>query len=114
MSTNENPHPLTVEEAVDKLRAYISLNEEVLLASATEEDLAGFHFSIGHYIRDAFGLWSGNEALLESCRIITDTQYLHVDDASMVILKVLWQRIKKEDRLNIVESKIIRCNNSVI
>jgi len=105
MSANENPHPLTVEEAVDRLHANISLNDEIRLAATlAEEDLTDFHFSLGHHIRNEFGLWSGNDALLESCRIIAGKQDLHVDDASCVIIKALWVRLKKEDRLNIIES----------
>ena len=104
MSANENMYPQSVQEAVDRLHANISLNDEILLAAMTEEDLTAFHFSLGHHIRNEFGLWSGNDALLESCRIIAGKQDLHVDDASLVIIKALWVRLKKEDRLNIIES----------
>ena len=105
MANNENPYPLTVEEAVDRLHANISLNDEIRLAATlAEEDLTDFHFSLGHHIRNDFGLWSGNDALLESCRVIAGKQDLHVDDASCVIIKALWLRLKKEDRLNIIES----------
>ena len=105
MSAHENPYPQSVQEAVDRLHASISLNDEIrLAASLTEKDLTDFHFSLGHYIRNEFGLWSGNDALLESCRIIAGKQYLHVDDASSIIIKALWVRLKKEDRLNIIES----------
>ena len=102
--TNEEKQPRSVKEAVDRLYAEISLNDEILLASMTEADLPDFHFSLGHHIRNEFGLWSGNDALLESCRIIAGKQYLHVDDASSIIIKALWVRLKKENRLNIIES----------
>jgi hypothetical protein len=106
VANNENLYPLTVEEAVDSLHANISLNDEIRLAATlTEDDLSNFHFSLGHYIRNEFGLWSGNHALLESCRIMAGKQDLHVDDASSVIIKALWVRLKKEDRLNIIESR---------
>jgi hypothetical protein len=103
--TIKEKQPLTVDEAVDRLHASISLNDEILLAAITEDDLTDFHFSLVHYIRNEFGLWSGNDALLESCRIITGKQDLHVDDASSVIIKALWIRLKKENRLNIIESR---------
>jgi hypothetical protein len=104
MSDNENPYPRTVDEAVERLHADISLNDEILLATMTEDDLTDFHFSLGHHIRNEFGLWSGNDALLKSCRIIAGRDDLHVDDASCVIIKSLWVRLKKEDRLNIMGS----------
>jgi hypothetical protein len=104
MSVNENPYPRTVDEAVEMLNANISLNDEILMATMTEDDLTDFHFSLGHHIRNEFGLWSGNDALLESCRIIAGREDLHADDASCVIIKSLWVRLKKEDRLNIMGS----------
>ena len=104
MSAHENPYPQSVQEAVDRLHANISLNDEILLAAMTEEDLTNFHFSLGHHIRNEFGLWSGNADLLESCRMTAGKQDLHVDDASLVIIKALWVRLKKENRLNIIES----------
>jgi len=102
--TTKEKQPQTVEEAVDRLHASISLNDEIRLVAMTEEDLTDFHFSLGHHIRNEFGLWSGNAALLESCRITAGRQDLHVDDASSIIIKALWLRLKKEDRLNIIKS----------
>jgi hypothetical protein len=64
-----------------------------------EEDLTDFHFSLGHHIRNEFGLWSGNDALLESCHIIAGKQDLHVDEASMVIIKALWKKVREENIL---------------
>jgi hypothetical protein len=75
------------------------LNEEILLAVMTEKDLPDFHFSLGHHIRNEFGLWSGNDALLESCRILSGDRYLHVDDASIVIIKALWEKVKEKNIL---------------
>lgn len=52
----------------------------------TAQDFAGkFHLSIGAKIRNDYGLWNGNEALLNDCKVA------HPDDASSVILQRLWQ-----------------------
>lgn len=102
--TNEEKQPQSVEEAVEMLHANMGLNDEILLATMLEENLIDVHFALGYQIRHEFGLWTGNDALLESCRIIAGKQDLHVDDASCVIIKALWVRLKKEDRLNIIES----------
>ena len=69
MSTTENQYPKTVAEAVELLHANMSLNEEFMLAYMDEVDLNDLHMSLGPDIREDFGLWAGNEALLESCRI---------------------------------------------
>lgn len=101
-----NPHklPQTVEEAVNHLLADISLNNEIYLSTMKEEDLADCHFSLCHYIRNELGLWAGNDALMESCRLISGNQTIHVDDASMVIVKELWKKLKSSNILNNEES----------
>ena len=98
--TNEEKQPQSVEEAVDRLHANMGLNDEILLATMNEEDLIDAHLALGHQIRHEFGLWTGNIALLESCRIIADDINLHIDDASMVIINALWEKVKKSNILN--------------
>jgi threonine synthase len=100
MSSTENQYPKTVAEAIEILHASMSLNEEFTLAYMDEVDLFDLHLSLGHDIRDDFGLWAGNEALLESCRVMADKQDLHIDDASMVIIKALWKKVKKSNIMN--------------
>jgi hypothetical protein len=97
MSCNEHQYPKSVAEAVEVLHANMTLNEECMLVSMDEVDLTDLHLSLGHDIRDDFGLWVGNEALMESCRIMAGRQDLHVDDASMVIIKALWEKVKKSN-----------------
>jgi hypothetical protein len=99
MNANENSYPLTVAEAVELLHANMCLNEEFMLAYMDEVDLTDLHLSLGHDIRDEFGLWTGNEALMESCRVIAGDENLHVDDASMVIVRALWEKVKKSNIL---------------
>jgi hypothetical protein len=99
MSTSENQYPKTVDEAVELLHANMCLNEECMLASMDEVDLTDLHLSLGHDIRDDFGLWAGNEALMESCRIMAGRQDLHIDDASMVIIKALWEKVNQSNIL---------------
>ena len=81
------------------LHASMSLNQEFLLATMDEVDLFDLHMSLGHQIRDDFGLWTGNDALMASCRSVSGNPDLHVDDASMVIVKALWEKIKEANLL---------------
>ena len=94
MTKKEN-QPQTVEAAVDMLHANMSLNDEILLASTNESDLIDAHFALGHKIRHKSGMWTDNNALLESCRILSVDRNLNVDTASMVIINSLWERVKK-------------------
>jgi len=97
--TNEEKQPQSVDEAVDMLHANMGLNDEILLATMLEENLIDAHLALGHHIRHEFGLWTGNDALLESCRIISGDKNLHVDDASMLIVKALWEKVQKSNIL---------------
>ncbi|MBN1548030.1 MAG: putative molybdenum carrier protein [Syntrophaceae bacterium] len=100
LKVNESKdYPHTLDEAVDRLYADISLNEEILLSTINEGSLSDLHFSLGHKIRNEFGLWSGNYGLLESCRKLSGNENLHVDDASMIIIEVLWEKVKKKNIL---------------
>jgi hypothetical protein len=99
MNTIENQYPKTVDEAVEILHANMTLNEEFMLAAMDEIDLFDLHLSLGHDIRDDFGLWAGNEALFESCRKLSGNKDLHIDDASMVIVKALWQKVQQGNML---------------
>jgi len=65
-----------------------------------EENLIDVHFALGYQIRHEFGLWTGNDALLESCRILSGDKNLHVDDASMLIVKALWEKVQKSNILD--------------
>ncbi|MCF7853783.1 MAG: hypothetical protein K9N51_03215 [Candidatus Pacebacteria bacterium] len=51
--------------------------------------LESLHVSLGPYIRNRFGLWQGNKALLDDCG--TD----HADDAYVVILDALVRRLRE-------------------
>jgi uncharacterized protein DUF6794 len=51
-------------------------------------------------IRNAFGLWQGNAALLKSCAEARygpgpDAMFMHPDDASGVIIEAVWRRLQQ-------------------
>jgi hypothetical protein len=100
MTTPISNLPQSIDEAVDILHANMSLNEEFMLAAMDEVDLFDLHMSLGHDIRDDFGLWTGNEALMKSCRSESGNPGLHIDDASMVIVRALWKKVKKSNLLD--------------
>jgi hypothetical protein len=54
-----------------------------------KEDLISFHHGWGTGIRDEFGLWRGNTNLMTACHAD------HPDDASMVIIEAVWQKLQK-------------------
>ena len=59
--------PRTVDEAAEILISGLSANHQQALSQMSDEELDRFCESIASYILDDFGLWSGNEDLLQSC-----------------------------------------------
>ena len=88
-SGSEDEWPRTVEEATARLLAVMSDKDKELVRKTAEEDLIGFHHGWGMGIRNDFGLWQGNDALLKSCG------EQHPDDASMVIIRSVWKELRK-------------------
>ena len=79
--------PATVDEAVGVMIATLSDEDKVMIAALGQPDLIGLHMGLGAWIRNNFGLWSGNRLLLES------TGEPNADDASMVIVESIWHRL---------------------
>jgi len=104
MKSNHNM-PSTVDDAVNYLLTYLPLNNEIQVTMMKKEDLDELHFSLGAYARNALGLWSGNEALLESCRLISGNKEIDADDASMLIIGLLWEKLHSEDNTRLASDR---------
>ena len=94
--------PKTVEDAVKRLVAEMALKDKTTLANMEETDLIALHFTLGIYIRNKY-LYPRNKKLLESCRQKALDKYLHWDQASMVIIKELWRRLRQSHKLRVVK-----------
>lgn len=95
--------PGTVDQAVTRLMSDLSLRDKTKIAKLKEEELVSLYFSLGEYIRNAFGLWSGNRELIESCRTLSGMTELQEDDASAFIVKELLKRLHETHRLRVVK-----------
>ena len=93
----------SVSEAVDVLISVISLKDRTRIASMDEGDLIDLHFSLGAYVRNEFGLWFGNNDLLNDCRQMSGISFMHPDDAAAFIIRELWKRLRKTHRLRAVK-----------
>jgi len=67
------------------------------------DDLVDFHSHLFVYFKNAFGLWSGNTELLESCRAISKEPVHNKDDATEIILGVLWKKLHESHTLRVVK-----------
>jgi hypothetical protein len=95
--------PKTVQEAVARLISELPLKDKTTIANIGEAELVRLNSYLGRHILEKFGLWSGNEKLLESCLAIADYPLHSEDDAISVIIKELWQELKATHRLRIIK-----------
>lgn len=95
--------PKTVDEAVDRLIEYLDLSDKVKIANMDLNHLVNLHSNLHLYFKNAFGLWSGNTELLESCRSISKEPVQNEDEATEVILGVLWKKLHESHTLRAVK-----------
>ena len=93
----------SVSEAVDLLIPVMSLKDRTRIASMDEGDLIDLHFSLGAYVRNEFGLWSGNDDLLNDCRQMSGITFMNPDDAAAFIIGELWKQLRKTHQLRIIK-----------
>jgi hypothetical protein len=82
-------YPKTVKEAVNILVSEMSGRYKLILRNTKREDLIFSHLSWGQEIRNRFGLWAGNEALMK------DAGVDHPDSASTRIMEAVWDELQK-------------------
>ena len=76
----------TVTEVVADIIEKMSEADKATVVKTPEEDLIQFHQGLGTAIRNDYNLWR-NQALVK----VTGKE--HPDDASMVIIKAVWQAL---------------------
>lgn len=95
--------PQTVDVAVDRLLSEMALKDKTTMANMTVNELVNLDMTLGKYIMNKFGLWSGNRALLESCRTLSEKEFKNEDDAAKAIILALWKRLQNTHKLRLVK-----------
>ena len=103
MNQANNNIPKTVDEAVQRLISDMSLKDRTIVANMAEIELSLLHANLGEYIRNEFGLWSGNQDLMASCCFFAKKEKVQEDAASSIIIGELWKRLRGTHKLRIVE-----------
>lgn len=80
--------PKTVEQAVERVIATLTAEQRERVRQTPEDQLICFHENMGRWIRNVFGLWGGNNALIEALG------RRHPDDASTLIVQNVWKRLQ--------------------
>ena len=95
--------PSTVDEAVDRLIARLSLKDKATIARMRESDLVALNMIMDFLIGEEFGLWEGNKQLMRSCCSETGKPELDAGEAGAIIIKKMWKILKKEYELKLVK-----------
>ncbi|PKN64134.1 MAG: hypothetical protein CVU57_16295 [Deltaproteobacteria bacterium HGW-Deltaproteobacteria-15] len=95
--------PRTIEEALETLLGKMDMKAKTKLARMAEGELIYLHPELGAWIRDKFELSLGNVALMNSCRLAAGKKDLDADSASFLIIKKLWEKLKPNYSLRVVE-----------
>jgi hypothetical protein len=94
--------PDTVEEAVERLVAGLTLKDKAAVAQMEKADLEYLLPTLGEYIWEKYGLGSENKDLLHSCRIRSGEGFKE-EDCPAVILEALLKRLKETHRLRVIK-----------
>lgn len=88
----EELRPKTVGDAVSVLMSRLSDADKYQIARTAESQMWIFHRGLGQGVRNSFGLWGDNEALLQDC----GEENAHPDNCSGAIVEALWKKLRSE------------------
>ena len=97
--------PRSVNEALDRLKEAMPLKDRAILANLRPEELDHLGGGLSDYIKQNFGLYGGNAALLQSCAEVGNLVQPLPDEACAVILRALWKDLQASHKLRIVKGK---------
>jgi hypothetical protein len=97
----ELPH--NVEAAIVRLIDALKLKDRARIANMQPDELDHLRSGLGDYIKEKFGLYSGNTALLKSCAELGRLNRPLPDEACAVILRALWRELKATHKLRVVK-----------
>ena len=100
---NTQKLPRTVDEAVDRLIGELPLKDKTKIANMTENELMTLQFTLGSYIDNEFGIYTGNRDLKFSSKLFPGDVHLDPDYVAPLIIKELWKRLTESHKLRIVK-----------
>ncbi len=96
--------PRNVGEAVRRLKKVLPLKDRAIIANLQPEEVDHLGTGLTDYIKQDFGLYTGNTELLQSCAELGRLIRPLPDEACAVILRALWRDLQTTHRLRIVKT----------
>jgi hypothetical protein len=96
--------PRTVDEVADLLIGDLPAREMMTLSHLNREEFVKLYESVASYILDEFKIWTGNQALLESCmeQLAEAPDSRRLSDPALVILRRVWEKLRTTDDIVII------------
>jgi len=94
--------PTTVTEAVDTLISDLFLKDKTRISAMQPPELDDLLPTLGTYIKETFGLLTGNHTLIKACMQSTHANRMIPDEACTVIIRELWNKLQLTHKLRIV------------
>ena len=101
--TSQSNVPGSVDEAVQRLKNTLPLKDRAVIANMQPGELDHLRSGLGEYIKQNFGLYTGNTDLLQSCAQEGSLVQPLADEACAVILRALWRDLQNTHRLRIIK-----------
>jgi Circularly permutated YpsA SLOG family/Domain of unknown function (DUF6794) len=95
--------PRSVDAAITRLLETLQLKDRTSIANMQPEELDHLRTGLGEYIKQNFGLYSGNAPLLQSCADVGRLSRPLPDEACAVILRALWKELQATHKLRVVK-----------
>jgi hypothetical protein len=106
----ENDWPSTLDEAVTQLIASLTEEEKDVFCKLRKSDVGhSCHFDLSLWVRNSFGFYQGNDALIEECAKLDGNCYTNrngekyfftdPDDASAMIVMAAWKRLRSQQKI---------------
>ena len=80
-----------------------SLKDKTTITNMAENELCSLEFTLGSYISNEFGIYTGNRDLRFSAKMFSGDVHLDPGDISPLIIKKLWKRLRESHKLRIVK-----------
>jgi len=100
--------PADVEAVVNLLLLDLSLRDKVIMAHLSESELCTVYAGMAETIREEFHLNGVNLKLLASCRRHMREMRYPLMDPAMVIVRKLWEKVRRTYRLRVIERHAVR------
>ena len=94
--------PATLPEAVNRLISDLFLRDKSRISAMAPIELDELHPTLGVYIKDTFGLLSGNHKLTKACMQTIHADAMLPDEAAAIIIKELWKKLQVTYKLRII------------